>query len=185
MLTLYFFRSRTRPSPWQVWQGCSMTVPEPPHWWQGRGIENRPWPSDSTPRPLQTGQTIGEVPRPAPVPRQVGQAARGATGTGTRAPSTPRSKGSETGPPRSPPRPRAPPGRLTEGQRGRVPQTGPALGRRFGARPRAAVRVKDPRQDARNPAEVGRRRPAPGAARPAERVGAAEDRATAVVLLAL
>jgi hypothetical protein len=81
-----------------------MTVPEPPHWWHGRVIENRPWPSDSTPRPLQTGQTIGEVPGSAPVPRQVGQAAWVATETGTCAPSIAWSKESDTVVSRSRPR---------------------------------------------------------------------------------
>ena len=116
-----------------------MTVPEPPHWWHGRVIENRPWPSDSTPRPLQTGQTIGEVPGSAPVPRQVGQAACVATETGTCAPSIAWSKDSETVVSRS--RPRSAAG--------------------FVARAAAAGRVEDPRQDVREPAEVGRRRPAP------------------------
>ena len=88
MLTLYFLSSRVRPWPWQVWQGCSMTVPEPPQRVHGRVIENRPWPSDSTPRPLQTGHTIGVVPGSAPVPRQVLHAACVETVTGTCAPST-------------------------------------------------------------------------------------------------
>src|SRR5215210_4786957 len=104
MLTLYFLSSRVRPSPWQVWHGCSITVPEPPHWWHGRVIENRPWPSDSTPRPLQTGHTTGFVPGSAPVPRHVGQAAWVATDTGTCAPSTACSKDSETVVSRSCPR---------------------------------------------------------------------------------
>src|SRR5215207_1347220 len=96
MLTLYFLSSRVRPSPWQVWQGCSMTVPEPPQRVHGRVIENRPWPSDSTPRPLQTGHTIGEVPGSAPVPRQVLHAAWVATETGTCAPSIAWSNDSDT-----------------------------------------------------------------------------------------
>src|SRR5829696_1950603 len=104
MLTLYFLSSRVRPAPWHVGQGCSITVPEPPHWWHGRVMENRPWPSDSTPRPLQTGQTIGLVPGCAPVPRHVGQAACVATDTGTCAPWTAWSKARETVVSRSRPR---------------------------------------------------------------------------------
>src|SRR3954452_23206733 len=96
MFTLYFLSSRVRPSPWQVSHGCSMIVPEPPQRWQGRVIENRPWPSDSTPRPWQMGQTVGFVPGRAPVPRQVGHAACVATDTGTCAPCTACSKESET-----------------------------------------------------------------------------------------
>ena len=50
-----------------------MTVPAPPQREHGVEIENRPWPSISTPRPAQRGQTIGAVPGLAPVPPQVGQ----------------------------------------------------------------------------------------------------------------
>src|SRR5215213_211733 len=110
MLTLYFLSSRVRPSPWQVSHGCSMIVPEPPQRWQGRVIENRPWPSDSTPRPWQTGHTIGLVPGCAPVPRHVGQAACVATDTGTWAPCTAWSKESDTVVSRS--RPRSAAGRV-------------------------------------------------------------------------
>ena len=85
-----------RPSPWQVWHGCSITVPEPPQRSHGRVIENRPWPSDSTPRPWQIGHTTGCVPGSAPVPRQVGQAECVATDTGTCAPSTACAKESDT-----------------------------------------------------------------------------------------
>src|SRR3954454_20055258 len=96
MLTLYFLSSRVRPWPWHVSHGCSMIVPEPPQRWHGRVIENRPWPSDSTPRPWQTGHTVGLVPGWAPVPRHVGQAACVATETGTCAPCTACSKERET-----------------------------------------------------------------------------------------
>ena len=154
-----------RPWPWQVWQGCSMTVPEPPQRWHGRVIENRPWPSDSTPRPWQTGHTIGLVPGSAPVPRQVGQAAWVATETGTCAPSTAWSKESETVVSRS--RPRSAAGRV------RAP-------------PRPPVVLKMPGEDVREAAEVGRpsRRPRRRRA-PPNGLAAAEDRAAAVVLLAL
>src|SRR5215216_4460628 len=104
MLTRYFFSSRIRPSPWHVWHGCSITVPEPPQRSHGRVIENRPWPCDSTPRPWQTGQTTGWVPGSAPVPRHVGQAECVATDTGTCAPATACSNDSETVVSRSRPR---------------------------------------------------------------------------------
>ena len=51
-----------------------MIVPDP---WQrehGWEIEKIPWLSASTPVPLQTGQSCGEVPGFAPVPWQVGHA---------------------------------------------------------------------------------------------------------------
>ena len=43
----------------------------PPHFEHGCEIENRPWPSDSIPRPWQREQTVGAVPGFAPVPLQV------------------------------------------------------------------------------------------------------------------
>jgi hypothetical protein len=106
-----------RPSPWQVWHGCSITVPEPPQRVHGRVIENRPWPWDSTPRPWQTGQTIGCVPGSAPVPRQVGHAVCVATVTGIWAPSIACSKDRLTVVSRS--RPRSAAGRV------RVPRGSP------------------------------------------------------------
>src|SRR4051794_1523953 len=119
MFTRYFLSSRRRPWPPQVGHGSSITVPEPPQRAHGRVIENRPWPSDSTPRPWQTGHTDGAVPGRAPVPRQVPHAACVATETGTCAPSTACSNDSETVVSRSRPRsaagfvrtppPRAPP----------------------------------------------------------------------------
>src|ERR687895_1827914 len=110
MLTRYFLSSRRRPWPPHVGHGSSITVPEPPQRAHGRVIENRPWPSDSTPRPWQTGHTDGAVPGRAPVPRQVPQAACVETLTGTCAPSTACSKDSETVVSRS--RPRSAAGRV-------------------------------------------------------------------------
>ena len=46
--------------------------PEPLQLEQGWLIEKIPWLCASTPRPLQTGQTFGEVPGRAPEPLQVG-----------------------------------------------------------------------------------------------------------------
>src|SRR3954451_13515796 len=81
-----------------------MTVPEPPQREHGRVIENTPWPWASTPRPLQTGQTLGEVPGRAPLPWQVVHAACVATETGTCAPSVACSKDNVTMVSRSLPR---------------------------------------------------------------------------------
>src|SRR4051794_11553365 len=80
-----------------------MTVPEPPQREHGRVIENRPCPWDSTPRPWQTGQTIGSVPGSAPVPRQVGHGVWLVTATGTCAPVTACEKAIETSVSRSRP----------------------------------------------------------------------------------
>src|SRR3954447_24855342 len=99
-----------------------MIAPEP---WQrehGWEMENRPWPWDSIPRPWHLGQTFGEVPGLAPVPRQVGHGWLVATLSGPCAPwmawskviatvdsrSLPRSGRGPVVP--APPRPRAPPG---------------------------------------------------------------------------
>ena len=67
-------------------------------------IENTPWPWASTPRPLQTGQTVGEVPGRAPEPRHVVHGEWVATETGTCAPSVACSKDSVTVVSRSRPR---------------------------------------------------------------------------------
>ena len=69
--------------PWQVGQGFSITVPAPPQRRHGWLSEKRPWLSDVTPRPLQTGQIVGDVPGAAPEPWQVGQALALSTGTFT------------------------------------------------------------------------------------------------------
>src|SRR3954463_7391530 len=98
------FISRRRPWPPHVGHGSSITVPEPPQREHGRVMEKTPWPCASTPRPLQTGQTFGEVPGRAPEPRHVVHAAWVATVTGTWAPSIACSKDSETVVSRSLPR---------------------------------------------------------------------------------
>src|SRR4051794_12336581 len=67
-------------------------------------MEKTPWPWASTPRPLQTGQTLGDVPGRAPLPRQVVHAAWVATDTGTCAPSVACSNESVTAVSRSLPR---------------------------------------------------------------------------------
>src|SRR3954463_14550909 len=81
-----------------------MTVPEPLQREQGRVTENTPWPWASTPRPLQTGQTLGDVPGRAPEPRHVVHAEWVATETGTCAPASACSNDSVTVVSRSLPR---------------------------------------------------------------------------------
>src|SRR5690242_3355589 len=81
-----------------------MTVPVPLQREHGRVTENTPWPWASTPRPAQTGQTLGDVPGRAPVPRHVVHAAWVATETGTWAPTSACSKESVTAVSRSLPR---------------------------------------------------------------------------------
>src|SRR5215218_2846814 len=63
-----------------------MIAPDPWHREHGCEIENRPWPWDSMPRPWHFGQTFGDVPGLAPVPRQVGHGCVVATASGTCAP---------------------------------------------------------------------------------------------------
>src|SRR3954464_9942940 len=79
------------PDPWQREHGCE--------------IENRPWPWDSMPRPWHFGQTFGDVPGLAPVPRQVGQVWDVATLSGTCVPEIAWSKVIATDDSRSRPRP--------------------------------------------------------------------------------
>src|SRR3954454_8607255 len=81
-----------------------MTVPVPLQREHGRVIENTPWPCASTPRPLHTGQTFGEVPGRAPEPRQVVHALWVATVTGICAPVNACSNDSVTAVSRSLPR---------------------------------------------------------------------------------
>src|ERR1019366_4626249 len=106
---------RGAPDPPQVGHGSSMIVPEPWQLEHGCDIEKIPWLWASTPRPLQTGQTLGVVPGLAPEPLQVGHGWEVGTASGTWAPLTAWSKFSETSVSRSRPRacrtrpPRTPP----------------------------------------------------------------------------
>ena len=101
---------RWAPEPPQVGHGSSIMVPAPPQFEQGCDMEKIPWLSVSTPRPLHTGHTLGEVPGLAPVPRQVAHGWDVGTARGTCAPSTAWSKLSDTSVSRSRPRAtRAPP----------------------------------------------------------------------------
>ena len=76
-----------RPEPAHVSQGLSITSPRPPQRGHGWLIEKKPWLSASMPRPPHRGQTVGEVPGFAPLPRQVGQVACFGTVTATSTPS--------------------------------------------------------------------------------------------------
>src|SRR6185503_9637015 len=58
-----------------------MTVPAPPQVRQVLEIEKKPWLSEVTPRPLQSGQIFGEVPGAAPVPWHAVQPTALTTGT--------------------------------------------------------------------------------------------------------
>ena len=78
------------PLPWQLEHGCD--------------IEKMPWLWASTPRPPQTGQTLGAVPGLAPLPWQVGHGSEVATDSGIWAPLTAWSKLSVTSVSRSRPR---------------------------------------------------------------------------------
>src|SRR3954470_14542509 len=147
-----------------------MTVPQPPQREHGRVIENRPCPWDSTPRPWQTGQTIGSVPGSAPVPRQVGHGVWLVTATGTWAPVTACENEIETSVSRS--RPRSACGLV------RVPV--PLPPKRPVACPKRSDRMSEKPPMSAPPAPPA----APGPAGPAER-RAREDRPAAVVLLAL
>src|ERR671926_1586965 len=68
ILTVYRFVRRSRPEPWHFGHGSSITVPLPRQ--RGHGCEsaNRPWLSETTPRPLHSGQIFGAVPGFAPEP---------------------------------------------------------------------------------------------------------------------
>jgi hypothetical protein len=68
MFTRIRLMLRCAPLPPQVGHGSSITVPVPWQLEHGWEIEKIPWLWDSIPRPLQTGQTFGEVPGFAPVP---------------------------------------------------------------------------------------------------------------------
>ena len=104
MLTRIRLTERCAPLPWQVGHGSSITVPEPWQLEHGWDIEKMPWLWDSSPRPLQTGHTRGEVPGFAPDPLHVGHGAEVGTASGTCAPLTAWSKVSETSVSRSRPR---------------------------------------------------------------------------------
>ena len=126
------------PDPAQVSHGLSITSPRPPHRGHGWLIEKKPWLSESMPRPPQRGQTIGEVPGFAPLPRQVAQVACFGTVTATSAPSIACSNDSCTSVSRSRPRAGACRGAAAAPEDGRedVAEVG---GEAAAAEPRAAA----------------------------------------------
>ena len=71
----------TRPDPWQVAQGLSITWPWPWQVAQVRSMVKKPCWARTRPRPWQVGQLTGLEPLAAPVPEQVSHAA--AVGTRT------------------------------------------------------------------------------------------------------
>src|SRR6187200_2072653 len=83
ILTVYRFVRRSRPEPWHLGHGSSITVPLPRH--RGHGCEsaNSPCDSETTPRPLHSGQMRGDVPGLAPDPWHSEHAVSSSTGTWT------------------------------------------------------------------------------------------------------
>src|SRR5207247_8594305 len=68
IFTVYCFVRRSRPVPLHFLHGFSMIVPFPRQRGHGCDRANRPWLSETTPRPLHSGQITGDVPGSAPVP---------------------------------------------------------------------------------------------------------------------
>ena len=160
MFTRYFLSSRIRPWPWQVWQGCSITVPEPPQRSHGRVIEKQPLALRLHAAAVADGADDGLGARlgARAAARRAGRV-RGHGDRDLRALD-----------------------RLVEGERDRRLEIAPALRGRPRARAApAAALVEDPREDVGERAEVGARGAAGGAA------GAARERVhpAAVVPLAL
>src|SRR5262249_29927181 len=104
ILTVYVLVRTSRPVPWQLWHGFSMTVPLPRQRGHGSDRANSPWLSETTPRPLHTGQMTGDVPGSAPVPPQTRQAVATSTGIFTSRPRSESSNDTLTGASRSAPR---------------------------------------------------------------------------------
>src|SRR4051812_22832174 len=86
IFTVNVRRRRSRPEPWHFEHGFSITVPLPRQRGQGCESANRPCDSETTPRPLHSGQMIGAVPGSAPVPPHCEQATVSSTGTFASAP---------------------------------------------------------------------------------------------------
>src|SRR4029450_144625 len=57
----------SRPVPWHLWHGFSITVPLPRQRGHGSDRAKRPWLSETTPPPWQTGQITRAAPGSAPV----------------------------------------------------------------------------------------------------------------------
>ena len=166
----HFLTVRTAPAPWQVGQGSSITVPEPPQREQGWEIENMPWPWLPRCRAPRSADTpFGVVPGLAPVPWQVGQVSCVGTDSGICAPEIAWSKEIDTWASRSPPR-------CARARRSRATPAAPAR-----AAPDAAEQVgEDVAHVGGVEVEVAK------AAEPAAGPAAGRERArAAVVLLAL
>src|SRR6478609_5472524 len=96
ILTVNVRRRRSRPEPRHFEHGCSITVPLPRQRGHGCDSANRPWDSETTPRPLHSGQMTGAVPGSAPVPPHWEQATVSSTGTFASAPRSESSNESRT-----------------------------------------------------------------------------------------
>src|SRR5207302_9170844 len=86
IFTVYVLMRRSRPLPWHLGHGCSITVPLPRQRGQGCDSAKSPWLSERTPRPLHSGQITGAVPGRAPVPPHSRQETVNSTGTFTSEP---------------------------------------------------------------------------------------------------
>src|SRR3954465_10387038 len=152
MFTRYFLIVRCAPEPWQVGHGSSITVPAPLQREHGCEIENRPSPRDSMPRPWHLGQTVGEVPGLAPVPRQVGQVAVVGTESGICAPSIACSNEIETSASRS--RPRSWRGWRAPGRVGSAPPPPPNRLLRMSPKPPTSTTTEQVVEDVAEAADV-------------------------------
>ena len=87
------FSTRTSPAPWQVPQRCDGMRPLPRHIGHGRLTANPPWPKETVPRPLHSGQVEIVAPGAAPLPLHVGQTSAIASVTGSLPPKAATRKG--------------------------------------------------------------------------------------------
>jgi hypothetical protein len=101
--TWYRRVTRSRPVPWQFLQGVSTITPFPRQRWHGCDNAKRPWLSEITPEPWQSGHVRGAVPGSAPVPPQTWQAVSTSTGTRIWTPFSASSNEMRTRDSRSPP----------------------------------------------------------------------------------
>src|SRR5439155_5559461 len=81
------FSTRTSPEPWHVPQRCDGIFPFPRHIGHGRLTAKPPWPNETVPRPLHSGQVEMVAPGAAPLPLHVGHTAAIANVMGSLPPS--------------------------------------------------------------------------------------------------
>src|SRR5579871_4152728 len=88
-----FLTLRTSPTPLQVGQRWLGTCPRPRHIGHGRLTAKPPWPKDTVPRPLHSGQVLNVAPGAPPEPWQVGHGSLTSSWIGTLPPSAAVRKG--------------------------------------------------------------------------------------------